>query len=180
MNGLVGLNILKLESFITVSVVLGGLNPIWQPSSENKHLPHLNKLHNFPQQNAVEQWEHTLSLPSVLWFFLLLTPKTHLTFPAPDRHGQFAFNPPPCSTNQVTTPVTRAQGSVSAWRKKETSLLPGWRLTNKTLEADRIGHARPNYAVTGDTLTAAAGTLWPERHQFRSEGDRNIYVILEW
>lgn len=52
------------EVILAVSVVLGGLNPIWQPNSENKHLPHLNKLHNFPQQTPSNN-DSTLFLSSL-------------------------------------------------------------------------------------------------------------------
>lgn len=73
----------------------------------------LNKLRNFPLQILSDNDNTIFELHSA----------THVTFPAPDRHGQSVFNPDPCNANQVTTPVTRVQNSGSARRKEETSSL---------------------------------------------------------
>lgn len=61
----------------------------------------LNKLHNFPLRIRSHN-DNTISE---------LHSASHVTSPAPDRHGQSVFNPDPCNANQVATPVKRVQDS---------------------------------------------------------------------
>lgn len=91
--------------------------------------------------------DNTLSVPSMRQF-ILLHPPTHLTFSAPDHHGQSAFNPPPCGANQVTTPVRRVQESLAQHGERRRQLYYQRGKANgqpPTTRQDRSSQAKPGY-----------------------------------
>lgn len=93
-------------------------------------------------------------------------PPNHLTFSAPDCHGQSVFNPPPCGVYQVTTPVRRAQESLAQHGERRRRLYYQQGKANRQPpQPDRIGQIRLKWATTGDLLTTAAGSLRQEVHE---------------
>ncbi len=127
--------------FHTFSVVLDGLNSIWQPCSENKRLAHLNKLHNFPQQTLSHN-DSTLSLfppspdsfcriPQPIWPFL---PQTAMA------------NPPLIHLRAVLTRSPRLWGGSKALaqhgeRRRHLYYQRG-KANGQPLQPDRIGQTR--------------------------------------
>lgn len=158
-------------------MVLDELNSNWQLCSENKQLPHLNKLHNFPQQTLSHN-DSTLSLfplspdyfcciPQAIWPFLALTAMA---------------NPSLIHLHAVLTRSPRLWGGTRALvqhgeRRRHLHYQRG-KANGQPLQPDRIGQARPNKATTGDPLTTAARSLWRETISPEQQHDKNIFINL--
>lgn len=101
------------------------------------------------------QNESTLPIPSLEPFFPL-HPQNHLTFPAPDHHGQSVFNPPPCGANQVTTPLKRVWESLAHHGERRRQLYYQW---GKAKRVPTPRHNRSNQDVIREPVIPAVTSL---------------------
>lgn len=157
-------------------------NPVWVKCDpialiSEQTTPFLKQIGQFSATNSVTKWQRALHFPSCSFF--LLRSQTHLTFPAPDHHGQSAINPPPSGGNQVTTPVRRVQESVAQQgeRRRQLHYQQGKANRQPPPQPDRMGQTRPRQTMSGDPLTAAARSLKRKINLFWQQKELPLSLI---